>query len=88
MSVQPSEKVQWRNVLIFSVLAYALAWALWAPGVVPRLCGSNGPTSSTAGHSAGKVSLACAPCVPWVATEAHPPLYLAGHSCHAPAWWD
>jgi membrane protease YdiL (CAAX protease family) len=37
MSVQSPEEVQWRNVVIFSVLAYALAWALWAPGVVPRL---------------------------------------------------
>jgi hypothetical protein len=37
MTVHPPEKVQWRNVLIFSVLAYALAWALWAAGVLPRL---------------------------------------------------
>jgi hypothetical protein len=37
MSVQPPQEVQWHSVLIFSILAYVLAWALWAPGVVPRL---------------------------------------------------
>ena len=37
MSVEPPKKVQRRRVVIFSVLAYALAWALWASGVVPRL---------------------------------------------------
>ena len=30
-AAQPTRRVAWREVWIFSVVAYALAWAVWSP---------------------------------------------------------